>query len=1328
MDCCVEGDSSCVYFCRHGNEIVDQRGGTGWKVGGTCVEKWNGFCFEDEECDSKKICDRISGSRAGTCRTDERCHQDTCGGHGSCRDGSCTCDWGFAGTYCERSTDAFAFLLYGNSSVNFVQARVLVRSLRTGGSTHDVVAIVPDSFASLTPKSLLGLLEADGVKIRYTRDIPMPPSMASDPIIHDRWSGVMNKFAVWQLTEYSRVAMVDLDIVLDLHSDSPSDLFADCTSPLCAVRDGDPQFINAGVMVITPCERRLGHIVAALQEERHHYDMPEQSFLTRYSEKKSNGMPLTYLDKKWNSCVGGGILFNEGWASSGYNFLHACSWGAKPANVRMCFEGSCDQSKERHSVLVWQQHHAAIDTCIRHREENSCSASAACSWCGHYCSDRMMPCSAALFKEQIEAPVKDESKRPSDGSNGSLDNAPSGWWAWPKTAMYQVLVDRFASSQQQPCKDLQKHCGGNFAGMQEQLAYLDQLGVDGILMSPVVENAPGGYHGYWPVNLNAINSKFGTKRELKDLVFAAHRQRMKVVVDVNLNHAGGPGVEVAKLIPNLKPFNRPEHYHPSNCSLFSPEDFKQSKRVMENCQLFGLPDYNHENPAVWQGLQKWLRRHVDTFGFDGIRIDASHHMPKSFLKQLPGSGPPVPAFHEVISTDTNVIGTYANSDFDSVYNYPLYFILRGIFADFPGEKRRPLADLVNRLGSSEAPDGRLTLNFLDNNDMPRFVRMAGVARFRNALLYVLGAEGVPVLLYGSEQDAQGHVTSNDPVREEPPDQWRPALWDSGYGTAGSTFQMVQRVLWLRKRFNGLHQFKQQTVHVDHEVLVFARGPLFFVVTRGMGSFDKPLQRILWHNETAGSSAVRRCNLLAENVMGSCRSVELGKPDYLQLSHAEPHLDAPEDVAKAMLSELGLDKHDGLAESSVGSIRALSEEAGETQPFKVESLPQALWRAMPSLEVERVTTSERIHRALIPTGVIVNDPVAWQPAHGFVVPSSLDDYAPPLGVPAFHTEHLLVRDACFYAAAAHPSIIYRKDASATHVLCPHESGAWCHAVGREVASHSLPSLDSRPVLHLSYGALFQGGFYHILIQLLPEIATHIPALRAGSMRLFVEYDWEIVLPVLEHLGIAHSAFRLPQNRSQRFGFCTTEMRILRHQAYSNHHPSSEHLQRFREELQLPDQPQPLGAKRRSIVLLSRGTGTRSISNEAELVRALEVLGRPVEVLRPGEATLKDVIATLSRADVVIGVHGANMANMVYAPSGTKVLELMPEVPFRHENHHYRTLAGALSFPYMPIPQSIQLHGTNVSNDPMLQLEAVRTIKVDPVGLSVGLAELLRDPHL
>src|SRR2546426_5499399 len=117
---------------------------------------------------------------------------------------------------------------------------------------------------------------------------------------------------------------------------------------------------------------------------------------------------------------------------------------------------------------------------------------------------------------------------------------------WRDLVLYQIVTDRFANGD--PSNDAvegnyaptdgQRIHGGDFAGIQSKLDYLQQLGVDGIWISPVVLNANAEYHGYAARDFYSIAPHFGTLAELQSLVAACHTRGMVVVLDVVVNHMG----------------------------------------------------------------------------------------------------------------------------------------------------------------------------------------------------------------------------------------------------------------------------------------------------------------------------------------------------------------------------------------------------------------------------------------------------------------------------------------------------------------------------------------------------------------------------------------------------------------------------------------------------------------------------------------------------------------------------------------------------------------------------------------------------------------------
>lgn len=119
---------------------------------------------------------------------------------------------------------------------------------------------------------------------------------------------------------------------------------------------------------------------------------------------------------------------------------------------------------------------------------------------------------------------------------------------WRDEVIYQLLVDRFANGD--PGNDFRvdlsaqgKWHGGDWKGVEDQLDYLEELGVTTLWISPIVKNVDNdagfdGYHGYWAQDLEALNPHFGDLPALRSLVFAAHERKMKVIVDIVTNHMG----------------------------------------------------------------------------------------------------------------------------------------------------------------------------------------------------------------------------------------------------------------------------------------------------------------------------------------------------------------------------------------------------------------------------------------------------------------------------------------------------------------------------------------------------------------------------------------------------------------------------------------------------------------------------------------------------------------------------------------------------------------------------------------------------------------------
>lgn len=78
-------------------------------------------------------------------------------------------------------------------------------------------------------------------------------------------------------------------------------------------------------------------------------------------------------------------------------------------------------------------------------------------------------------------------------------------------------------------------------------------------------------------------------------------------------------------------------------------------------------------------------------------------------------------------------------------------------------------------------------NFADNHDLNRFLTdqpNGDVQLFKNALAWVLLADGIPVIYYGTEAGLKGVEQGGSN---------RPCLWETGYDRSSELYQSIARL-------------------------------------------------------------------------------------------------------------------------------------------------------------------------------------------------------------------------------------------------------------------------------------------------------------------------------------------------------------------------------------------------------------------------------------------------------------------------------------------------------------------------------------------------------
>lgn len=333
---------------------------------------------------------------------------------------------------------------------------------------------------------------------------------------------------------------------------------------------------------------------------------------------------------------------------------------------------------------------------------------------------------------------------------------------WDESVIYFMVTDRFfdgnesnntASGAQTYGKDnAGLYHGGDFAGITQKLDYLEDLGINTIWITPIVENIPGvtvtdtgkedvpynaAYHGYWASDFTKLNPTLGTKEEFQTLIDQAHNRGIRIMVDIVVNHAGYD----TKFGDMIR----------SEDDVVSGSDQKDS--------LSDLPDFKTEDPAVSAQLVKWQTQWVKDFGIDYFRVDTVKHVENDTWAELKN------ALTEVDS-DFKMIGEYAGGGYASNGNTlgtgemdsDLDFDFNDQAANFV---KGNISSVENFLASrnSALNNTYMTGQFLGSHDEDGFKQKlldggmkedAATAASMVAASLQITAKGQPVIYYGEE--------------------------------------------------------------------------------------------------------------------------------------------------------------------------------------------------------------------------------------------------------------------------------------------------------------------------------------------------------------------------------------------------------------------------------------------------------------------------------------------------------------------------------------------------------------------------------------------------
>jgi alpha-glucosidase len=188
---------------------------------------------------------------------------------------------------------------------------------------------------------------------------------------------------------------------------------------------------------------------------------------------------------------------------------------------------------------------------------------------------------------------------------------------------------------------------GDLAGIEQKLAYIKNLGVDAIWISPFFKS-PMKDFGYDVSDYRAVDPIFGTMDDFKSLMRRAKALKLGIIVDMVISHTSEEHAwfkqsrarENNKSDWYLWADPKPDGSPPNNwVSVFGGPAWRwdaERRQYYFHSFFSSQPDLNMHNPEVQAAVLKEMDFWLD-MGVSGFRFDACNHI---FQDQLLRNNPP----------------------------------------------------------------------------------------------------------------------------------------------------------------------------------------------------------------------------------------------------------------------------------------------------------------------------------------------------------------------------------------------------------------------------------------------------------------------------------------------------------------------------------------------------------------------------------------------------------------------------------------------------------------------------------------------------------------
>ncbi len=423
--------------------------------------------------------------------------------------------------------------------------------------------------------------------------------------------------------------------------------------------------------------------------------------------------------------------------------------------------------------------------------------------------------------------------------------------------LYLIMPDRFANGDpsndnlvmktayKTDRNDPSARHGGDLAGIEKHLDYIEDLGVTAIWLNPVLENdmQGGSYHGYATTNYYRVDPRFGTNEDYVRLIDKTHAKGMRVVMDMIFNHCGSDHIWM-KDVPSKDWFNNLDKYvetsHVKEVYFDPYASEYDTRRMVDGWFVPSMPDLNQRNPHVATYLIQNSIWWIEYSGVDGIRQDtypyADYKMMVDWCNAIYREYPDYNIVGEAWMNQTmgtafwqkdSKLNERGNTMLKSVMDFRLMGLSHSAFFGDAGGMQALYEHLAYDYAYADIYN---VLRFLDNHDTDRFLPAMPekLDAFKQGIAFMLTIPGIPQFYYGTELLMNGTKQKGDGyIRLDVPGGW-PGDAVNQFEASGRTdiqneaWNYMQKLLKWRKGNEVIAKGKMKHFVPQNGVYVYAR--------------------------------------------------------------------------------------------------------------------------------------------------------------------------------------------------------------------------------------------------------------------------------------------------------------------------------------------------------------------------------------------------------------------------------------------------------------------------------------------------------------------------